>query len=82
VSPLTTHILDTSLGVPAEGVTIQMEQRVATGNGDEGWIPVATGATNSDGRVTDLLPGFYDSCRLFQKGTEEVCVCGANIIRC
>ena len=82
MSPLTTHILDTSLGVPAEGVTIQMEQRVVTENGDEGWIPVATGATNSDGRVTDLLPGFYDSCRLFQKGKEEVCVFWGQDHRC
>ena len=64
VSPLTTHILDTSLGVPAEGVTIRMERRIK----EEVWIPVATGSTNKDGRVTDLLPGFYDSCHLFQAG--------------
>jgi 5-hydroxyisourate hydrolase/2-oxo-4-hydroxy-4-carboxy-5-ureidoimidazoline decarboxylase len=70
VSPLTTHILDTSLGVPAKGVNIQMEHRVEMGSGGEyKWIPVATGETNSDGRVTDMLPGFYDTCGYFQKGT-------------
>ena len=58
---LTTHVLDTSTGKPAENVTIQMERHIEETNQ---WIPVATGSTNSDGRVTDLLPGFYDKERL------------------
>ena len=65
VSPLTTHVLDTSTGKPAENVTIQMERHIEETNQ---WIPVATGSTNSDGRVTDLLPGFYDKERLWLKG--------------
>jgi 5-hydroxyisourate hydrolase/2-oxo-4-hydroxy-4-carboxy-5-ureidoimidazoline decarboxylase len=64
VSPVTTHILDTSLGCPARGVTIRMERQTASGS----WCPLATGSTNSDGRVTDLLPGFYDTARLFTAG--------------
>ena len=68
VSPVTTHILDTSLGLPAKGVTIRMEFEVAPSR----WIPVGTGVTNSDGRVTDLLPGFYDTLSLFQRGTYRI----------
>ena len=64
VSPVTTHILDTSLGCPAKGVTISMERQSASGE----WFPVATGSTNSDGRVTDLMPGFYDTAGLFTAG--------------
>ena len=50
MSQLTTHILDTTKGKPAAGVTItlfrdQMEQ----------WKEIAKGITNSDGRIPDLL---------------------------
>ena len=45
---LTTHILDTSLGRPAQGVPIRLEQ-----NGNL----IAEGVTNADGRIGDLLPG-------------------------
>lgn len=64
VSPVTTHILDTSLGCPARGVTIRMERQTSSGS----WCPLATGSTNSDGRVTDLLPGFYDTAGIFASG--------------
>ena len=64
VSPVTTHILDTSRGCPAQGVTISMERKTAAGS----WCPLATGSTNSDGRVTDLMPGFYDTAGIFGAG--------------
>ena len=52
-SPITTHILDTARGCPAEGVAITLARH----NGD-GFETLAEGVTNSDGRVTDLLtPG-------------------------
>lgn len=52
-SPITTHILDTSLGRPAEGVLIELFRESA-----EGPVKVGSGRTNADGRVTDLLePG-------------------------
>lgn len=59
MSTITTHILDTALGKPAAGVAISLEQ-----NTTEGWLPVADGKTNHDGRVTDfitvpLTPGHY-----------------------
>ena len=51
MSQLTTHILNTTLGKPAEGVVIELSQK----NGDS-WKALSSGLTNSDGRVGDLLP--------------------------
>ncbi|MCB9523844.1 MAG: hydroxyisourate hydrolase [Myxococcales bacterium] len=59
-SPLTTHVLDTAIGRPAEGIMILLERNE---HGD--WRKLAQGETNADGRITDLLPpggltaGFY-----------------------
>ncbi|MBL0048505.1 MAG: hydroxyisourate hydrolase [Bacteroidetes bacterium] len=51
MSQLTTHILDTTIGKPAQGVHIQLEQ-----NKSGQWLPLAYGKTNSDGRISNLLP--------------------------
>ncbi len=51
-SPITTHILDTALGCPAAGVALQLDKVDASGQ----WVTLASGTTNSDGRVADLLP--------------------------
>ena len=50
MSQITTHILDTSIGKPAAGVEIELQQSL-----NDNWKPVAKGVTNSDGRVSDLL---------------------------
>lgn len=50
MSPITTHILDTTRGKPAEGVPITLYQEQA---GD--WLELATGTTNADGRISALL---------------------------
>jgi hydroxyisourate hydrolase len=50
MSHVTTHILDTSTGLPSEGVTLHLQKP----NGSD-WETIASGVTNSDGRVTDLL---------------------------
>ncbi len=50
MSQVTTHILDTTRGRPAAGVTIKMYEKA----GME-WIEVASGITDSDGRIKDLL---------------------------
>lgn len=50
MSPITTHILDTSRGAPAQGVGVRLERA----SGDD-WAPVGDGTTDGDGRVTDLL---------------------------
>lgn len=51
MSQITTHILDTTLGHPAQGVTIALSKRAG-----EGWQEIARGQTNQDGRIKDLLP--------------------------
>ena len=61
MSQLTTHILDTTKGKPARGVTIVLFQEHP-----EEWREIAIGTTNADGRIPDLLkkeiilePGIY-----------------------
>lgn len=62
MSQVTTHILDTTLGKPAKGVFIVLEQNTM----DNKWSQLGEGKTNSDGRLPDLLssdikliPGTY-----------------------
>ena len=50
MSQITTHILDTSLGKPAEGVAASLEQRV-----EGAWNEVGNGTTDGDGRISTLL---------------------------
>jgi 5-hydroxyisourate hydrolase len=52
-SPITCHVLDTALGVPASGVAVELAR--ASG---AGWAPLAAALTDADGRVLGLLaPG-------------------------
>ncbi len=51
MSQITTHILDTTKGKPAQDVTISLHQQQ-----DSDWQKIAEGITNIDGRITDLLP--------------------------
>ena len=53
MSGITSHVLDTSRGVPAEGIVIEL----AILSEDGSWQPVGSGVTNSDGRVADLTRG-------------------------
>ncbi len=50
MSGITTHVLDTSRGRPAEGVPATLEKESAGG-----WTLAGKGTTNSDGRITDLV---------------------------
>jgi len=50
MSQITSHILDTTKGKPAWGVTIILYEKLGTE-----WIIVASGITNKDGRVSNLL---------------------------
>jgi 5-hydroxyisourate hydrolase len=52
MSSITTHILDTSIGRPASGVTLIL----AKGSGG-GWKTVGRGTTDIDGRCATLLKG-------------------------
>ena len=59
-SPITTHILDTSLGCPAANVKVHLEREDGTD-----LVPLAEGTTDHDGRIGDLIengslqPGTY-----------------------
>ena len=50
MSQITTHILDTSLGKPAEGITIELFSFA-----DDQWNLIGNGITDNDGRVINLL---------------------------
>lgn len=53
---ISTHILDTTRGKPAAGVTVALEHHAADGS----WRRVGEGVTNEDGRVKpllDVIPG-------------------------
>lgn len=61
MSQLTTHILDTTKGKPARGVTTILFQQQ-----NEEWEQLTLGSTNADGRIPNLLqkdiilePGIY-----------------------
>lgn len=52
-SPITTHVLDTAIGRPAAGLDIVLERKSS-----DQWLALASGKTNHDGRIADLLePG-------------------------
>ena len=62
MATLSTHVLDTSRGRPAAGITISLERL----NAGEGWTPLSEAATDDDGRVKhfvlaepNLGPGTY-----------------------
>ncbi len=62
MSPITTHVLDTARGCPAEGVRVALEQIDI----HEQWQVVGQGATDGNGRVrtfgsesTPAAPGLY-----------------------
>ena len=50
---ITTHVLDTSLGRPAEGMRVSLEILVP----EKGWTQIAWGSTDEEGRIRELSPG-------------------------
>jgi len=55
-SRVTTHVLDAVTGRPAVGVGVLLERR-----GPDGWVRVAQGRTDGDGRVSRLGPDDLDA---------------------
>ncbi|XP_038189178.1 5-hydroxyisourate hydrolase isoform X1 [Arvicola amphibius] len=61
-SPLTTHVLDTASGLPAQGLCLRLSRLEAPG---QQWMELRTSYTNLDGRCPGLLtpgqikPGTY-----------------------
>jgi len=50
MSQITTHVLDTTRGLPAQTLPIALSVQV-----DVAWQELASGVTNSDGRIANLL---------------------------
>ena len=48
---ISTHILDTTIGRPATGVSVTLSRM-----SDGAWHSITTAVTDSDGRCKDLLP--------------------------
>mmetsp|Transcript_43266 Transcript_43266/g.108365 ORF Transcript_43266/g.108365 Transcript_43266/m.108365 type:complete len:116 (+) Transcript_43266:127-474(+) len=66
--PITSHVLDTALGRPAQGVPITLSVL----SGSE-WSVLGRAKTNSDGRAPELLPVDYKLAKgvykcMFQTG--------------
>ena len=54
---ISTHVLDTSLGSPAEGITVTLKKKQNTS-----WQEISTKVTNTDGRIAfdcESVPGTY-----------------------
>ncbi|SEL28008.1 5-hydroxyisourate hydrolase [Colwellia chukchiensis] len=50
MSQITSHVLDTTRGQPVENLAISLFEQT-----QQGWRELATGVTNADGRISDLL---------------------------
>ena len=48
MSTLSTHILDTAIGLPAEGVSVSLSH---LDDNSKSWKNITSGTTNSDGRI-------------------------------
>ncbi|XP_019954278.1 5-hydroxyisourate hydrolase [Paralichthys olivaceus] len=61
-SPLTTHVLNTALGIPASNMALSLSRQDPC---TKDWTTITTGATNDDGRCPGLItkelftPGVY-----------------------
>ncbi|KAM9366439.1 5-hydroxyisourate hydrolase [Symphorus nematophorus] len=61
-SPLTTHVLNTAMGVPGSNMTLNLYLQDAS---TDAWSLITTGITNDDGRCPGLItkqmftPGVY-----------------------
>ena len=51
VSQITTHVLDTAVGMPGQNISIRLQAMQG-----KTWHTIAQGVTNVDGRIADLLP--------------------------
>lgn len=51
MSQVTTHVLDTSTGIPGKDISVRLMQ-----SANNEWRSIAQGITSADGRVADLLP--------------------------
>jgi 5-hydroxyisourate hydrolase len=52
MSPITIHVLDTTIGKPGRGITVAIE----AGKGVDTWVELARGVTDGDGRIRQFTP--------------------------
>ncbi|KAF9645433.1 transthyretin [Thelephora ganbajun] len=75
-SPITCHVLDSSIGKPAQGVKVKLlAPNVQEPNPTHAgaWIAIGTSVTNADGRCLDLLPpDSAGSSYAFQPGIYQI----------
>ena len=79
MSPITTHVLDTRLGQPARELAITLSKQE-----NSAWQELASGVTNDDGRITDLLEKGSLELGIYQLKSEKIDICRfscSNIIR-
>ena len=59
---ITTHVLDTALGLPGRGIHTVLEKMISQGGGHhtENWQTISEGTTNEDGRIMGFLPEGYE----------------------
>lgn len=55
MSGITSHVLDTSRGKPAEGITILLELETS----EDHWKTLKEDVTDSDGRVANMIDSSY-----------------------
>ena len=51
MSPITTHVLDTSQGCPGANILVRLEHQ----KNDGSWRKLTSGTTDNDGRIQDFL---------------------------
>jgi 5-hydroxyisourate hydrolase len=49
---ITTHVLDTTQGKPAPGISVTLEMKGKSGD----WAKISSGTTDPDGRIIDFFP--------------------------
>lgn len=52
MSKVTSHVLDTTVGRPAEGVSVLLENETAP----NAWVPVGDAKSDAAGRVANMVP--------------------------
>ena len=72
MSPITVHILDTALGKPADLVPVTLS-RLAHAGRDAQSTQLASGATNSEGRLLDLLAPGSLQCGMYELRFDTAC---------
>jgi len=52
MNTISTHVLDTTRGTPADGVAVRLDRQ----EGADQWREIGSGRTSSDGRCSQLVP--------------------------